>query len=257
MAARTCGAGRRRRPNGPGAGSPHWRTMPRSPRQASVPVTFCSRIAGIERLEDRPGPTEADPAVAPVQLHDQRMVARLEARSVIVEAEPAREGVERRLGARAPGFAADPVTGPGQLDRRRPERRARRPDHRSPPRAAWSDRRFRGDGRPASGAGRAVRRPRDRGGASGGEFWQVTTGRRAGAVVRDARSQRGRKPFRHWTRQRSTRDHWYRSTRRATPQSRRGHGAHRHSRRGRRPRIRRIPGPQPCQFDRCNSLPPG
>ena len=99
-----------------------------------------------------------------------------------------------------------------------------------------------------------IRRPP---GSSSARFWQVPRPRDGPAGPdRRTRLTRTRKGFRAPARSRVMPPP-LRFEERATPQSRRVRGAHRRVRRGRRPRIRRFSGSEPCRTDRPHHLSPG
>ena len=78
----------------PGAGSLVANTMARYARRASMPVTFCSRIAGTSACITAPGPRDAHAAVVAPELLDH-VVLRLEAGVVIERADQPGRRVER------------------------------------------------------------------------------------------------------------------------------------------------------------------
>ena len=185
-----------------------------------------------ERIEDGAAPGDADPRMRSRERIDQ---ATGPARDVGGRRAPRRrsdqirdsfECLRRRRGPRLRPGSARAASG-------------RRPSLDRPPSgpsttpvgdaAGWSDRpaRARADG--GSRRGRSVAQAGRRAVASGGVchgFDMVTV---RVETLRNRRSV-------------------LRSLRRATPQGRREHGAHRHPRRGRRPRTSRFAGPQPVRI---------
>ena len=126
---------------GPGAASPNSVTSSRNARNASLPVTTCSRQAGASASQTSVGPTDQDLGVAPLGQHQRRVLgSRPETGRVVVRPEQS--------------WAAGP--GPSRL--RRP-RRGPTPSSR-PRRAAAAP------GPPGSGK-RAASAPGPAGGGSG------------------------------------------------------------------------------------------
>ena len=65
---RPCASGATQSPRsapGPGAGWPNRRTSTRCPEKASWPVTFCSMIAGHQRVQDQTRPRDVPPGIRP------------------------------------------------------------------------------------------------------------------------------------------------------------------------------------------------
>jgi hypothetical protein len=228
---------------------------------------------GDQRLEDGARPPEANPAMPSIQLRDEWVVPRLEAGSIVVEADQGRQAVERAIGAGPPGLGLEPDAACRDPDRRGAVRRARRPDHgiraeahrqvarasqvdpQRGPQIEWAGE-VDGAGRHGvSLAGRSdqgrIRRaigteshgpePGCRNAPIPHESWVSPLPRGAVWCGCDAPAT-----FRSLLDVRVFGRSLLRFAGRATPTGCRGPGAHRNARRGRRPRVRRIPGPQPC-----------
>ena len=142
----TAGSGRSHSPNGPGAGSPQPRISPRRPRHASVPVTFCSRIAGTRASRTAP--------VRPSRIPRWRRSSSATrgwsrgSKPARSSSSPIRSGTASRSRS-APGPHASASIAAADLaecDRRRARRRSASPARSGPPRRASSGRRCRGRG---------------------------------------------------------------------------------------------------------------